>query len=274
MLGVNRSTLYYEKKPPSIDDVELLNHIRDIWCRYPFYGYRRITKELKSQGYSVNRKRVQRLMKMAGIVAIHPGPNTSRRNQQHATYPYLLRDLSIAESNHVWMVDITYLRMNQGFMYLVALIDVYSRFVVGWSLSNTLDTEFCVAAMLEGLKLGKPTIVNSDQGCQFTSSQWVTFLKAENIAISMTGKGRCLDNIYIERFWRSFKQEEFYLNEYANVNDLKRAIVEYIGFYNYKRWHQGLDYQRPADIFFAKNTNGKSMRIGKVQDSQEQVISS
>lgn len=213
LLGLNRSTLYYEKKPAEQDDIELLNAIRDVWERYPFYGYRRITKELNAKGAGVNRKRVQRLMKQGGIQAIHPGPNTSRRNKLHAIHPYLLRGLRITHSNHAWMVDITYLRMRQGFMYLVALIDVYSRYIVAWSLSNTLETTFCVDALKSGLRVAKPSIINSDQGCQFTSGEWVDFLREQEIKISMTGKGRCLDNIYIERFWRSFKREEFYLNE-------------------------------------------------------------
>ena len=253
LLSVNRSTLYYEEKPLDIDDIELLNIIRDVWGRYPFYGYRRITKELRgTSGIKVNRKRVQRLMQIGGIYAIHPGPNTSRRNQSHKKHPYLLRNLSIGSSNQVWMVDITYLRMGEGFMYLVALIDVYSRFIVGWSLSNTLETNFCIEALKQGLKRAKPDIVNSDQGCQFTSDDWVKFLKDELIQISMTGKGRCLDNVYIERFWRSFKREEFYLSDYQSVPELKKAIADYIEFYNHKRWHQSLGYKRPAEIYFGK----------------------
>jgi len=229
----------------------LLNRIREIWERYPFYGYRRITKELnKNEGIEVNRKRVQRLMVLGGIQAIYPGPNTSRRNKQHAVYPYLLSGMEITRANQVWMVDITYLRMSNGFMYLVALIDVYSRYVVGWSLSNTLETEFCIEALKSGLMYGLPEIVNSDQGCQFTSETWVKFLWEYDIKISMTGKGRCHDNIYIERFWRSFKREEFYLNEYQSVKALRAAIGDYIEFYNKKRWHQALNYKRPADVYF------------------------
>jgi putative transposase len=233
-----------------LDDVSLLNEIRDIWNRYPFYGYRRITKELRFYGYPVNRKRVQRLMVEGGIRAIYPGPNTSRRNKLHAIHPYLLRNLTISRPNQAWMVDITYLRMNQGFMYLVALIDVHSRYVVGWALSNTLETEFCIGALRSALLMEKPTIINSDQGCQFTSDEWINFLREAEIRISMTGKGRCLDNIYIERFWRSFKREEFYLNEYGSVSALKKAIGAYIEFYNHKRWHQSLDYKTPAEIYF------------------------
>jgi putative transposase len=252
LLGINRSTVYYEAAPTRVDDVDLLNAIRDVWERYPFYGYRRIHKELKAQGMLANRKRVQRLMVLGGIQAIHPGPNTSRRNQLHTVHPYLLRDLTITRSNQAWMVDITYLRMPQGFMYLVALIDVYSRYVVGWSMSNTLETAFCVDALKRGLLRAIPDIINSDQGCQFTSEEWVHFLRARSIRISMTGKGRCTDNIYIERFWRSLKREEFYLNEYADVKDLKKAIHAYIEFYNHRRWHQSLAYKTPAEVYFGR----------------------
>ena len=248
LLGLNRSTLYYKEKPANIDDIDLLNAIRDIWERYPFYGYRRITKELRASGVKVNRKRVQRLMAWSGIQAIYPGPNTSRRNHLHAVHPYLLRDLSITHPNQVWMIDITYLRMPNGFMYLVALIDVYSRYVVGWSLSNTLDTEFWVEALKSGLTDARPEIINSDQGCQFTSDEWIHFLREWEIKISMTGKGRCLDNVYIERFWRSFKREEFYLNEYGSVKELRNTISVYIEFYNKKRWHQSLGY--PMHTFY------------------------
>ena len=251
LLGVNRSTLYYKEKSADIDDFDLLNTVREIWERYPFYGYRRITKELRNNHQiKVNRKRVQRLMVWGGIQAIHPGPNTSKRNKQHAVYKYLLRDVEITRPNQAWMIDITYLRMPDGFMYLVALIDVYSRYVVGWSLSNALETEFCIDALKKGFEFGKPEIINSDQGCQFTSDDWVGFLREWDIQISMTGKGRCTDNIYIERFWRSLKREEFYLNEYQSVGELRKSIGAYIDFYNRKRWHQSLGYKTPAEIYF------------------------
>jgi len=253
LLGLNRSTLYYKEKPADIDDIDLLNAIRDVWERLPFYGYRRITKELRAKGIKVNRKRVQRLMAWGGIQAIYPGPNTSKRNKLHAVHPYLLRDLEITRTNQAWMVDITYLRMPNGFMYLVALIDVYSRYVVGWSLSNTLETDFCIDALKQGFTMAIPEIVNSDQGCQFTSETWINFLRDRGIKISMTGKGRCIDNVYIERFWRSFKREEFYLNEYKSVRALKKAIGAYIEFYNQRRWHQSLNYKTPPD-FSARTT--------------------
>jgi putative transposase len=251
LLGLNRSTLYYKEKLPDINDIDLLNIIRDIWERYPFYGYRRITKELReNKRIKVSRKRVQRLMVWGGIQALYPGPNTSKRNKLHAVHQYLLRDVNITYPNQAWMVDITYLRMPNGFMYLVAIIDVYSRYVVGWSLSNTLETDFCIDALKSGLDYAIPGIINSDQGCQFTSDNWINFLQEWNIRISMTGKGRCTDNIYIERFWRSFKSEEFYLNEYESVKGLRKAINAYIEFYNQKRWHQSLGYKTPASVYF------------------------
>lgn len=228
----------------------MLNKIREVWERYPFYGYRRITKELQAKGYHVNRKRIQRLMRLGGILALYPGFNTSRRNKLHKVHPYLLRDVTITRPDQAWMVDITYLRIDSGFVYLVALIDMYSRYVVGWKISTTLETEFCIDALKSALVTGTPEIINSDQGCQFTSDDWVDFLKNNNINISMTGKGRCLDNVYIERFWHNVKREEFYLNEYATIRDLKKAIGEYIEFYNRRRWHQSLDYKTPASIYF------------------------
>lgn len=250
LLQVNRSTIYYKSLGADVDDIGLLNEIRDVWERYPFYGYRRITKELQANGYTVNRKRVQRLMRLGGIKAIYPGPNTSRRNKLHKVHPYLLRDVTIIRTNQAWMVDITYLRMDSGFVYLVALIDVHSRYVVGWKISTTLETEFCIDALKSGLATGTPEIINSDQGSQFTSDDWIDFLKDNKIKISMTGKDRCLDNVYIERFWRNFKREEFYLNEYPTIKDLRKAIGEYIEFYNYRRWHQSLDYKTPATIYY------------------------
>ena len=253
LLGINRSTLYYKEKPVDISDIDLLNLIREIWERYPFYGYRRIAKELRANHrLAVNHKRVQRLMALGGLQALYAGPNLSKRNKLHKVYSYLLKGLTIERPNQVWMVDITYLRMPEGFIYLVALIDVYSRYVVGWSLSNTLGTDFCIDALKSAFEHGRPEIINSDQGCQFTSDDWVNFLSEWNIKISMTGKGRCLDNVYIERFWRSVKSEEFYLNEYTSVKALKKAIGAYIEFYNQRRWHQSLDYKTPVAVYCAQ----------------------
>ena len=194
-------------------------------------------------------------MVLGGVEAIYPGPNTSQRNKLHAVHPYLLRDLKVTHANQSWMVDITYLRMPNGFMYLVALMDVHSRYVVGWSLSNSLETGFCIDALKSGLAKAKPEIINSDQGCQFTSEEWTRFLGEEGIRVSMTGKGRCLDNIYIERFWRSFKREEFYLNEYQSIKELREATSAYIEFYNQRRWHQSLEYKTPAEVYFSSHMN-------------------
>lgn len=256
LLKVNRSTVYYQPAPISKNDVLLMNEIRECWERYPFYGYRRITKALQSVGHFVNRKRIQRLMQLMGLKAIFPGPKTSIKNKSHAVYPYLLKNLAITQPNQAWMVDITYLKLGHGFMYLVALIDVHSRFVVSWALSNTLHTDFCIEALDNGFKQAMPEIVNSDQGCQFTSEDWIERLKACGIKISMTGKGRCLDNIYIERFWRSLKYEEIYLNDYDSVSDLKKSVAEYIEFYNHKRFHQSLDYKTPAEVYFGDKPPG------------------
>lgn len=249
LLQINRSTLYYKAAEITVDKIDLLNEIREIWERYPFYGYRRIAKELQFKGRKVNRKRVQSLMQLGGIQAIYPGLNTSRRNKSHAVHPYLLRGLDVVRPNQVWMIDITYLRMRGGFMYLVALIDVHSRYIVSWSLSNTMETRFCIDALKKGLMHAQPEIINSDQGCQFTSEEWVKYLKEQGIDVSMTGKGRCLDNVYIERFWRSFKREKFYLNEYKTVKELQCAIEEYVEFYNQRRWHQSLNYETPAEVY-------------------------
>jgi len=261
LLDLNRSSVYYKHQPALTTDVDILNRIRDIWGRCPFYGYRRITKELQGNGVEINHKRVQRLMVSGGIQAIYPGPNTSKRNHKQAVHPYLLKGLAISRANKVWQVDITYLRMGKGFMYLVALIDVYSRYVVGWSLSNTMEPSFCMMALAMGLTQAIPEIINSDQGSQFTSDEWIKTLKDRGIKVSMTGKGRCLDNIYIERFWRNFKWEEFYLYDYQSVVELKKAIIGYIDFYNHRRRHQSLDYKTPAQIYLGGSEEGKPVNI-------------
>lgn len=251
LLNVNRSSYYYTGIEVTKEDVDLMNEIRGIWVKYSFYGYRRITEHLKAQGYAVNKKRVQRLMQIMNLTAIYPKPKTSIKNQAEAIYPYLLKELAIERANQVWMVDITYLKVGNGFMYLVALIDVYSRYVVSWRLSNTLHTDFCLDALWSGLLQAKPEIINSDQGCQFTSGVWVGALNKAGVAISMTGAGRCLDNVYIKRFWRSLKYEEIYLNDYDSVVEVKKAVAEYIEFYNHTRLHQGLGYKTPADVYFS-----------------------
>lgn len=230
-----------------------MNLLRELWQQKPFLGYRKLTILLRlDHGLVVNAKRVLRLMQLAGIQAIYPKPRLSQRKLEHKVYPYLLADRCISQVNQVWMVDITYLKLGSRFVYLTALIDVYSRYLVGWSLSFMLDTASCLEALEQALKQGQPEIINSDQGCQFTSEAWISRLQALAISISMDGKGRCLDNVYIERFWRSIKYEAVYLNEFDNYQGLYQGIKDYVQFYNEQRPHQSLGYQRPGDVYGAK----------------------
>lgn len=250
MLGINRSSLYYKRKGEKIDNVTLMNEIHDLYSQYPFMGYRKITIMLKRIGYVVNNKRVLRLMKVIGIAAIYPKLNLSKRRQKDMVYPYLLKINIILCPNDAWCVDITYIKLAIGFLYLVALIDVVSRKVMGWSLSPFLDTENCLQAFYMAIGFAVPGIVNSDQGCQFTSQIWIETLARYQIRISMDGKGRCLDNIYIERFWRSLKYEEVFLKSYDTVLEASRAIGAYIEFYNNVRPHQSLGYRTPNEVYW------------------------
>jgi putative transposase len=249
-LSLNRSSLYYEAKDPSGEDETLLNQIRDIWEKWPFYGYRRIHITLIKQGLSVNRKRVQRLMKEAGIQAIYPRPNTSANIKDHRKYPYALRDIDIIRPNQVWATDITYIKLPTGFVYLVAILDVFSRRILSWRLSNSLSTIFCLEALNEALDTyGAPKIFNSDQGAQFTSDEWIYTLVNWGIQPSMTGVGRCLDNIHQERFWRTLKYENTYIYGYDDMVDARLKIGNFIEFYNHERPHQSLDYQTPDEVY-------------------------
>jgi putative transposase len=249
LLGVNLSGCYVERKPVSRDTVTLMNEIRDIYAMRPFQGYRRITLDLKDSGYEVNHKKVYRLMKLMGLQAVYPKMNLSKRRQSDAVYPYLLKEHPPLTPHDVWCVDITYLRIGKGFIYLTALIDVVSRCVTGWNISPFLDTQSCLDALEMALKGGfKPLIINSDQGCQFTSQEWVYSLSLLGIKISMDGKGRCLDNIPIERFWRTVKYEEVYLRAYETVAEARESLGRYIEWYNRERRHSGLQYQRPYDV--------------------------
>lgn len=237
-----------------------MNLMRDIWLSKPFYGYRKITCELRIKyNLQVNSKRVLRLMQQMDIQALYPKPHTSAKAKNAGVYPYLLKDLTIHCVNQAWMVDITYLRVKGEFVYLIALIDVYSRYVVGWHLHATLDTDGCLAALKNALKTGKAEIINSDQGSQFTSEAWAGMLNSQQIKISMTGQGRCIDNVYIERLWRTIKYEAIYLNEYDDWDSLKLWIKRFIRFYNEDRYHQALDYLRPADVYFSRV--GKSKKV-------------
>lgn len=247
MLPVTRSNLYY-KQVTRLGEVELCQEIREVYEQYPIYGYRRITSILRRKGFIVNKKKVARLMKLMGLRAIHPGPNTSKRNHAEMVHPYLLRNLTVTRTHQVWQIDITYLRVEKGFVYLIALIDVYSRLVVSWSLSNDLCAAACIETLHFGIeKHGVPEIVNSDQGAQFSAEAWINSLKERGILISMTGKGRSNDNAYIERLWRSLKYEQIYVHDYKTIKELKKELPGIISWYNFERPHQGLNYLTPAE---------------------------
>ena len=247
LLKICRSGLYYAAEPTSTEQLELMKRIDEIHLEIPFYGSRKITRELKAEGVTINRKRVQRLMQLMRISAVAPKPDTSKPAPEHAKFPYLLRNLAVTRPNQVWAPDITYIPMAHGFVYLVAIMDWYSRRVLSWRISTTLSTDFCVGALNDALEQhGKPDIFNSDQGSQFTDAKFVHELRSRGIKISMDGKGRYLDNIFIERLWRSVKYEEVYLHAYDTVNEAKSRIGAYMKFYNEKRFHQALGYQTPA----------------------------
>jgi putative transposase len=249
LLAVNLSSLYTQKKPVPQDTVTLMNEMGDIYAKRPFQGYRRVALDLQDLGYVVNHKKVYRLMKLMGLQAIYPKKNLSKRRQEDAVYPYLLKAHPPAKPHDVWCTDITYVRTAHGFVYLVALIDVVSRCVMGYSVSSYLDTESCLQALEMAIKTGyKPKIINSDQGCQFTSQEWAYALSLLEIKISMDGKGRCLDNIPIERFWRTIKYEEVYLKTYESVKEAKQGLSAYIHWYNYERRHSGINNHRPYEV--------------------------
>jgi putative transposase len=250
ILALNRSGLYYERVGPGAEELELMRRIDELHLEFPFFGSRRMSRELRSKGMVVNRKRVQRLMRIMGLEALAPKPNTSKPSPEHPVFPYLLRNLSIHRPNQVWATDITYIPLAHGFAYLVAIMDWYSRRVLAWRLSNSLDTGFCVEALEEALaRFGQPEIFNTDQGSQFTAEAFTQVLRDRGIKISMDGKGRCIDNVFVERLWRSLKYEEVYLNDYDNLVDARAAIGRYLVFYNDRRQHQSLGYQTPAAFY-------------------------
>jgi len=250
VLGVGRSGVYYKIQVPDAEELGLMKRIDELHLRYPFYGSRKLRHLLRAEGYRVNRKRVQRLMRLMGLVALVPKPDTSKPHPEHPVYPYLLRDLDIVRVNQVWCADITYIPMEQGFCYLVAIMDWYSRRVLSWGLSNTLDSSFCVEALHEALRrFGQPEIFNTDQGSQFTAKAFTDVLKDRGIDISMDGRGRCIDNVFVERLWRSLKYEEVYLHAYDDMMEARSGIGRYFGFYNDERPHQGLGYQTPAAFY-------------------------
>ena len=264
LLLLNRSGWYYQPKGNTEEELELMKLIDRIYLEIPFYGSRKIADRLRKMGHKVNRKRVQRLMRLMGIRAIYQRPKTSKPGNGHKIYPYLLKGLEINRPNQVWATDITYIPMAKGFLYLVAIIDWYSRYVLSWRLSNTLDADFCVEALEEALKKGTPEIFNTDQGSQFTSEEFTGILKKHNIRISMDGKGSYNDNLFIERLWRTVKYEEVYLKSYQDGREARRSLVDYFRFYNIERSHQALGYKTPAEVYTPLPTPVETIDRGMV----------
>lgn len=253
LLGVSRSSLYYQAAQPSPREVAIKHRIDELYTRWPFYGSRRITTLLNREKMAVSRPTVQRYMREMGISGIAPGPNTSKPAPDHKIYPYLLRHVSAEYPNHVWGIDITYIRLQGGWMYLVAVLDWFSRYVVAWEMDQTLELPFVLHTVDCALQQATPSIWNSDQGSHFTSSQYLDRLQAANVQISMDGRGRAADNIFTERLWRSVKYEEVYLNDYASPRDARYGLAQYFRFYNFERPHQALNYQTPAQVYVVKD---------------------
>ena len=251
LLSLSRASLYYQPVAPSAEEVALKHRIDEIYTMYPFYGSRRITVHLRREGRMINRKAVQRHLREMGLAGICPGPNLSQRQVAHRVYPYLLRHVSAAYPNHVWGIDITYIPLQHGWLYLVAILDWFSRYVVSWQLSDTLEIDFVLWVVEDALAHRKPLIWNSDQGSHFTSPQYTERLLAAGVQISMDGKGRALDNIFTERLWRTVKYEEVYLNDYQTPKQARTGLTAYFDFYNYHRPHQALGYLTPADVFLS-----------------------
>ena len=251
VLNVSRSGYYYKSKPISAEDLKLMRLIDEHYLNHPSAGSRSLRNHLQRLGYRINRKKVQRLMRLMGIEAVYPRPKTSRPHPQHKVYPYLLRGLSIDRPNQVWAADITYIPMRRGHMYLVAVMDWYSRKVLSWRISNTLDTEFCLEALVEALsRFGRPEIFNTDQGAQFTANAFTDVLKSHQVQISMDGRGRVQDNIFIERLWWSFKYQYLYLWSFDNGAELRKGLDQWFNFYNSERSHQSLDNKTPDEVYF------------------------
>jgi putative transposase len=249
LLSISRRSLYYQPKAPPPEEVAIKHRIDELYTAHPFYGSRKLTVLLEPEFAPINRKRVQRYMREMGIAGISPGPNLSKRALEHRIYPYLLRSITAQAPNHIWGCDITYVRLRGGWLYLVAILDWFSRYVVSWALDDTLELPFILDALGQALCIATPEIWNTDQGSQFTSPQLTSRLEAAGVAISMDGKGRAHDNIFTERLWRSLKYEEVYLADYDNPRQARLGIGQYFQFYNTERPHQALDYRRPVELY-------------------------
>lgn len=252
LLCIHRSGLYYKAVDEREENLKIMRLLDEQYLKTPFYGERRLTRWLRKQHYKINRKRVRRLMELMGWQTLYRKPNTSWKNKQHPVYPYLLKDLNIDRGNHAWGIDITYVPMRRGFMYLCAIIDLHTRYVVNWGISNTMTAEWCCQLVEEGIRLnGKPEIINSDQGSQFTSFEYVDLLDKHQVKISMDGKGRAIDNIFIERLWKSVKYECVYLHAFEDGVQLYQGLEKYFRFYNEERLHQSLNYETPGSVYRA-----------------------
>jgi len=273
LLGLARSSYYYHSQRADDYNLFLMNLIDEQFTKTPFYGVERMTACLKRQGEEVNRKRIRRLMRLMGLEAVYPKPRLSFPNQAHTRYPYLLRNLGIDYPDQVWCADITYIRMLHGFVYLTAIMDWYSRFVLAWEISTSLDTSFCLSALKQALELSKPEIFNTDQGSQFTSLDFTSILEQENIRISMDGRGRVFDNIFVERLWRSVKYEEVYLKQYQTVYEARHSLANYFIFYNMERLHESLGYRTPYEIYVKERGNINPVQVSTVHLKQTHFLS-
>ena len=250
LIGLNRGTYYYQPAKETPLNLALMRLIDEQYLKTPFYGYPKMTEYLRNQGYWVSPKRIARLMRVMGLQAVGFKRRITRSNHEHKVYPYLLRNVPIIRTNQVWSADITYVPMNRGFMYLVAILDWFSRYVLSWQISNTLDNMFCTSALEKAFRHGQPEIFNTDQGVQFTSSNFTEHLESAGVKISMDGRGRVFDNIFIERLWRTVKYEDIYLKSYDTVTELDQGLERYFRFYNNERFHQSLDYMTPSQVYY------------------------
>lgn len=273
LLGLARSSYYYNSQRDDGYNLYLMNLIDEQFTKTPFYGVERMTAWLRRRGEEVNRKRVRRLMRLMGLEAVYPKQRLSLSNQAHKKYPYLLSNLAIDHSDQVWCADITYIRMLHGFIYLMAIMDWYSRFVLAWEISTTLDTSFCLSALKEALKLSKPEIFNTDQGTQFTSLEFTGRLEQKGIRISMDGRGRVYDNIFVERLWRSVKYEEAYLHQYQTVSEARNSLAKYFLFYNMERLHESLGYRTPFEIYVKERVKINPMQASTIHHIQPYFLS-
>ena len=267
LLGISRSGFYYKAIGESAYNLQLMKLIDEYYTVYPFYGVRRLTAWLREGGHEVNLKRVKRLMRKMGLYAIYPKPGLSKGGEGHKKYPYLLRGMSIEYPDHVWCADITYIRLNQGYVYLMAIMDWYSRYVLSWETSITLDVGFCLEALDSAIGNGRPEIFNTDQGAQFTSNAFTGKLEGAGVRISMDGRDRVFDNIFIERLWRSVKHEEVYLKDYKTIREAVEGLRRYFDFYNNERLHQSLEYRTPATLYFSDRKTWKGEMVRNIEQT-------